>query len=117
MNIFVFPKLERSKKIEKFKYMQNKLIVVVKMAEGICYVCNQTFTAASKDALVDKIVEHIMASHHGWVWGDAMQAKNVFEKCPVCGATLGKLAAKCPNCGADLVEQFARKVTVRYVKG
>jgi len=73
------------------------------MVEGICYVCNQTFTAASKDALVDKIVEHIMASHHGWVWRDAMQAKNVFEKCP--------------NCSADLVEQFARKVTVRYVKG
>jgi len=63
------------------------------------------------------IVEHIMAEHHGWAWGDAMQSKNVFEKCPVCGATLGKLVAKCPNCGADMVEQFARKVTMGYIKG
>ena len=83
------------------------------MVEGICYVCNQTFTAADKDALVDKI----MASHRGWAWGDAMQSKNVFDKCPVCGATLGKLVAKCPNGGADMVEQFARKVTMGYIKG
>jgi uncharacterized protein with PIN domain len=89
------------------------------MAEGLCYVCNQSFMAKDKDAVIDKIVEHMMApapeGHHGWIWGDALQTKNTFEKCPVCGAALGKLYAKCPNCGADLVEQYARKIAAGYI--
>jgi len=85
------------------------------MAEGICYVCNQSFSAASKDAAIDKIVEHMMAAHHGGIWGDAMQAKNAFDKCPVCDADIGKPFAKCPSCGTDLIEQYARKVVSRYV--
>jgi Oxygen-sensitive ribonucleoside-triphosphate reductase len=85
------------------------------MAEGICYVCNQSFTAADRDAVVDDIVKHQMTAHHGGIWGDAIQAKNAFDKCPVCGADLGKPLARCPNCGADLIEQYARKVTLRYV--
>ncbi|NMX22209.1 hypothetical protein C5S30_07300 [ANME-1 cluster archaeon GoMg4] len=87
------------------------------MVEGICYVCNQSFAAKDKDSVVDKIVEHMLEAHHGWLWGDAMQTKNVLDKCPVCGGTIGKPLAKCPNCGADLIEQFARKVTPNYVKG
>lgn len=87
------------------------------MVEGICYVCNQSFAAKDKDSVVDKIVEHMLEAHHGWLWGDAMQTKNVFDKCPVCGGTIGKPLAKCPNCGADLIEQFARKVTPNYVRG
>lgn len=86
-----------------------------KMAEGICYVCNQSFSAANKDAAIDKIVEHMMAAHHGGIWGDAMQAKNAFDKCPVCDADIGKPFAKCPSCGTDLIEQYARKVVSRYV--
>jgi hypothetical protein len=86
------------------------------MAQGICYVCQAPFSGATKDEALDKVVSHIMAEHHGWVWGDAMQAKNVFDKCPVCDGTIGKIAAKCPNCGADLLEQYAKKVTLRYVK-
>jgi rubrerythrin len=85
------------------------------MAEGICYVCNQSFTEADKGTVVDKIVGHMMAAHHGGIWGDAMQAKNAFDKCPVCGADIGKPLAKCPNCGADLIEHYARKVASRYV--
>ena len=85
------------------------------MAEGRCYVCNQMFSAKDKDTAEDKIVEHMMAEHHGWVWKDAMQTKNTFEKCPGCGAALGKLYAKCPNCGADLIEQYAIKVASAYV--
>ena len=90
-----------------------------KMAEGRCYVCNQMFTAKDKDAVIDKVVEHMMApapdGHHGWLWGDAMQTKNTLEKCPVCGAALGKLYANCPNCGADLIEQYARKTASAYI--
>ena len=85
------------------------------MVEGRCYVCNQTFAAKDSGTIVDNLVEHIMAEHHGWVWGDAMQTKNTFDKCPVCGTTLGKILAKCPNCGADLIEQYARKVAAGYV--
>ena len=77
------------------------------MAEGRCYVCNQMFSAKDKDTVVEKVVEHMMGEHHGWIWGDAMQTKNTFEKCPVCGAALGHLYAKCPNCGVDLIEQYA----------
>jgi predicted RNA-binding Zn-ribbon protein involved in translation (DUF1610 family) len=87
------------------------------MVEGICYVCNKSFTAKDKDSVVDKIVEHMLEAHHGWIWGDAMQTKNTLEKCPACGATLGKLYAKCPNCGEDLIEQYARKVASSYVRG
>ena len=78
-------------------------------------MCNQTFTAKDSGTIVDTLVEHIMAEHHGWVWGDAMQTKNTFDKCPVCGTTLGKILAKCPNCGADLIEQYARKTAAGYV--
>ena len=78
-------------------------------------MCNQTFTAKDSGTIVDNLVEHIMAEHHGWVWGDAMQTKNTFDKCPVCGTTLGKILAKCPNCGADLIEQYARKTAAGYV--
>jgi uncharacterized OB-fold protein len=41
---------------------------------------------------------------------DTLEPKNKFEKCPNCGAALGKPLVKCPNCGVDLIEQFARKV-------
>ncbi len=85
------------------------------MAEGICYVCTQAFTAKDKDTVVDKIVEHIMAEHHGHVWRDTLEPKNKFDKCPLCGGTVGKLLKNCPNCGADLVEQFARRVASGYV--
>lgn len=78
-------------------------------------MCNQTFTAKDSGTIVDTLVEHVMAEHHGWVWGDAMQTKNTFDTCPVCGTTLGKILAKCPNCGADLIEQYARKVAAGYV--
>lgn len=87
------------------------------MAEGICYVCNQSYTAASKDAVIDDIVGHMMAEHHGHLKRDALEPKNKFAKCPVCGAALGKPYLKCTSCGADLVEPFARKVTSGYVKG
>jgi len=87
------------------------------MAEGLCYVCNQSFTAKDKDSAVDKMVEHMLEAHHGWIWGDAMQTKNMFDKCPVCGGSVGQIIAKCPNCGADLVEQYARKVASNYVRG
>ena len=87
------------------------------MAEGICYVCNQPYSAANRDVLVDEIVGHMMAAHPGHVKRDTLETKNKFAKCPVCGAALGKPYAKCPNCGADLVEQFARKVTAGYIKG
>ncbi|NOR77550.1 MAG: hypothetical protein GQ523_03805 [Methanophagales archaeon] len=85
------------------------------MVEGRCYVCNQTFTAKDSGTVVDILAEHIMGEHHGWAWGDAMQTKNTFDKCPVCGTTLGKIVAKCPNCGADLIEQYVRKVAAGYV--
>ncbi len=59
------------------------------MAQGRCYVCTQMFTAKDKDAVIDKIVEHMMApapeGHHGYLWGDTMQTKNTFEKCPMPG--------------------------------
>ena len=84
------------------------------MAQGRCYVCNETFAAKDKDAAVDKLAEHMMEAHHGWLWGDAMQTKNTLEKCPVCGAALGKLYANCPGCGADLIEQYARRVAAGY---
>jgi anaerobic ribonucleoside-triphosphate reductase len=87
------------------------------MAEGICYVCNQSYTAPSQDAVVDQIVEHMMAQHLGYIRRDTLESKNKFDKCPNCGAALGKPLVKCPNCGADLIEQYARKVTKRYVKG
>jgi len=32
------------------------------MAEGICYVCNQSFTAAEKDTVVDTIVEQAQSN-------------------------------------------------------
>lgn len=86
------------------------------MAEGICYVCNETYTAADKDTLIDEIVVHMMANHLGHVKRDALETKNKFDKCPACGAEVGKPYATCPNCGADLVEQFARKVTAGYTK-
>jgi rubrerythrin len=85
------------------------------MAKGICYVCNQMFSGKDKDTAVEKMVEHMMAEHHGWIWGDAMQTKNTFEKCPVCGAALGKLYANCPSCGADLIEQYAIQKANAYV--
>ena len=84
------------------------------MSKGRCYVCNQMFSANNKDAAVDKVVEHMMEQHHGWIWGDAMQTKNTFAKCPACGAALGHLYAHCPNCGADLVEQYAIKTASAY---
>lgn len=86
------------------------------MAEGMCYICNQPYTAANKDAVVNEIVGHMMAAHHGHVKRDTLEAKNKFDKCPACGAELGKPYVTCPNCGADLVEQFARKITARYLK-
>jgi len=46
-----------------------------------------------------------------------VKPKNKFDKCPVCGAAIGKPLIKCPNCGADLIEQFAKKITKGYVKG
>jgi len=87
------------------------------MAEGICYVCNQTYTAANEDAVIDEIVGHMMAGHLGHVRRDTLEPKNKFDKCPVCGAAIGKPLIKCPNCGADLIEQFAKKITKGYVKG
>jgi len=35
------------------------------MAEGICYICNQSYTAPSQSALVDQIVGYMMAQHWG----------------------------------------------------
>ncbi|MBA7521057.1 hypothetical protein ES705_13158 [subsurface metagenome] len=99
--------LEQLKKPKRLNIRKLDIIMVIKMAEGRCYVCNQMISAKDKDTVVDKVVEHMMEAHHGWVWGDAMQTKNTLEKCPVCGATLGQLYAKCPNCGADLIEQYA----------
>ncbi len=87
------------------------------MAEGICYVCNQAYTAADRDTVVDEIVEHMMAEHHGHLRRDTLEPKNKFDKCPACGAEVGKVLFKCPQCDADLVKQFARKVTLGYVKG
>ncbi|RZN37659.1 MAG: hypothetical protein EFT35_05810 [Methanophagales archaeon ANME-1-THS] len=87
------------------------------MAEGICYVCTRPYTAPTRDAAVDKIVNHIMTRHLAQVKSDTLETKNKFEKCPVCGAPIGKPLLKCPTCGADLVEQFARKVTRGYITG
>jgi hypothetical protein len=87
------------------------------MAQGICYICNQPYTAASRDAVVDEIVGHMMAQHWGHLRRDTLEPKNKFATCPVCGAALGKPLVKCPNCGADLIEQFAKKATSGYVKG
>ncbi len=84
------------------------------MAEGRCYVCSEMFTAKDKDTVVDTIVAHMMEAHHGWVKRDALQTKNTFAECPVCGAAVGKLYAKCPSCGADLIEQYARKAASGY---
>ncbi len=67
------------------------------MAEGRCYVCSEMFTAKDKDAVVDTLVAHMMGAHRGWVKRDALQTKNTFAECPVCGAAVGKLYAKCPQ--------------------
>lgn len=87
------------------------------MEEGICYVCNQTYTGTPRDALIDQIVTHMMATHHGHIKLDTLETENKFDKCPICGTPIGKPLLKCPNCGADLMEQFARKVTAGYMKG
>ena len=39
------------------------------MAEGICYICNQSYTAPSQSALVDQIVGPMMAQHWGHLRG------------------------------------------------
>ena len=117
MNVkyFTISHLERLKKSKNLNnHKINKFVVVRKMAEGRCYVCNQIFSGSDKDSAIEKVVEHMMAAHHGWIWGDAMQGKNTFAKCPVCGAALGHLYANCPNCGADLVEQYAKKTASAY---
>jgi len=77
---------------------------VEKMAEGICYICNQSYTAPSQSALVDQIVGPMMAQHWGHLRRDTLEPKNKFDKCPNCGAALGKPLVKCPNCGVDLIE-------------
>ncbi|MGC9444315.1 MAG: hypothetical protein ACP5E9_05235 [Candidatus Methanospirareceae archaeon] len=85
------------------------------MVEGICYVCNQPFSGSDKDALVNQIVAHMLATHRGHVKRDTLDMKNKFEKCPVCGAPIGKPLFKSSSCGANLVEQFGRKVTMGYL--
>jgi hypothetical protein len=84
--------------------------------EGICYVCNRSYRAADKNTVIDEIVNHMMAKHFGPLKADALETKNKFDKCPVCGDGVGKPLLKCPHCGADLVEQFARKITSGYVR-
>lgn len=87
------------------------------MVEGICYVCNQPFSGSDKDTLINQIVAHMLATHLGHVKRDTLETKNKFENCPVCGAPIGKPLLKCPSCGANLIEQFGRKITMRYVSG
>jgi ribosomal protein S27AE len=87
------------------------------MVEGICYVCNQPFSGADRETVINQIVAHMLATHLGHVKRDTLEAKNKFEKCPVCGAPIGKPLLNCPNCGANLIEHFGRKITMRYVRG
>lgn len=71
-------------------------------------------TGPRKDELIEKVVEHMMESHLGFIKGDVLEHK--FEKCPVCGGEVNKPLYTCPNCGADLIRQRAIFVATMYAK-
>lgn len=67
-----------------------------------------------KDALIEKVVTHMMENHLGFLQGDVLEHK--FVKCPACRAEVNKPLYKCPKCGADLVNQRAILLAKTYAK-
>jgi predicted small metal-binding protein len=88
------------------------------MAEACCpygFCSGYRVQGPNLDELIDKVVEHMIASHRGFIQGDVLEHK--FVKCPVCGGEVNKPVYKCPKCGADLVRQRALAVAKMYAKG
>jgi uncharacterized OB-fold protein len=90
--------------------------MVVKMAEGYCYVCRDFKVEGDRGTVERELVKHLTEEHRGWITVDAYMPKNKFAKCPVCGGEVNKPAEFCPHCHADLIVQWAKKTAGWYTK-